>query len=318
MRRKRNRIEPELKKTSTIKYKLIFIFIINAVGSLFGQSSDFLIINQPQSLQILNKYEQSLNVSELARLPAFLPVEILDNKVQLSDNYSLAYKIRFGGTEYFLPQDITNQLLKEKHASMIKNVIQVADTISILEDNKFTLKSPDPGKSDRISISKHTKVIRIFRKRNDYYVLVPGTLKRYGWIRFQDNKYWTTIQNISNHPQLGTTNGTLNQVQDGDLAQNEVLANVISKTRQVNTLFDDLFRELNARTGIVKRSPSWMIEESEDELVLNFAPLEYELHFSKSNARFIQEIEYLLLGSKYRLEPTNQTFKFIIHATQTN
>ena len=318
MKRKRNRIEPVLLKTSIIKYKLIFIFIINAVGSLFGQSSDFLIINQPQSLQILNKYEQSLSVSELARLPDFLPVEILDSKVQLSDNYSLAYKIRFGGADYFLPHDITNQLLKEKHASIIKNVIQVADTISILEDNKFTLKSPDPEKSDRISISKQTRLIRIFRKRNDYYVFVPGTLNRYGWIRFQNNKYWTTIHSISNQPQLDTINGTLNQVQDDGLVQNDVLVNVISKTRQVNTLFDNLFHELSSRTGLIKRSPSWMIEESGDELVIQFAPHEYELHFSKSNARFIQEIEYLLLGSKYRLEPTNQTFKFIIHATQTN
>ena len=290
MKRKRNRIEPVLLKTSIIKYKLIFIFIINAVGSLFGQSSDFLIINQPQSHQILNKYEQSLSVSELARLPAFLPVEILDSKVQLSDNYSFAYKIRFGGTEYFLPHDITNQLLKEKYASIIKNVIQVVDTISILEDNKFTLKSPDPEKSDRISIPKHTRLIRIFRKRNDYYVLIPGTFNRYGWIRFQDNKYWTVIHNISNQPQLDTTHESLNQDQDDDIVQNEVLVKVISKTRQVNTLFDDLFRELNTRTGLVKRTPSWMIEESGDELVLQFAPQEYELYFSKSNARFIQEI----------------------------
>ena len=196
MKRKRNRIESVLVKTSIINYTLIYIFILNAVGSLFGQSSDYLIINQPQSLQILNRYEQSLSISELARLPAFLPVEILDSKVQLSDNYSFAFKIRFGGKEYFLPQDITNRLLKEKHASIIKNVFQVADTITILEDNKFTLKTPDPEKSDRISISKYTRVIRIFRKGNEYYVLIPGALNRYGWIRFQDNKYWTDLHNI--------------------------------------------------------------------------------------------------------------------------
>jgi hypothetical protein len=317
MRRKRNRSESGLLKTSISKYSLIFIFILNAVGSLFGQSSDFLIINQPQSLQILNKYEQSLTISELARLAAFLPVEILDSKVQLSDNYTFAYKIRFGGTEYFLPQSITNQLLKEKHASLIENVFQVGDTISILEDNKFTLKTPDPEKSDQISIPKNTRVIRIFRKRNDYYVLVPGTINKYGWIRFQDNKYWIVIHHISNRPLLDTTE-ILNQVQDDDLPNNEIFINIISKTRKVNALFSDLFRELNTRTGSSKSTPSWTVAESEEKLELQFIPHDYEMYFSRSNARFIQEIEYLLLGSKYRLEPAKQTNKFIIHAPQIN
>ena len=272
-----------------------------------AQQSDFLIISQPYSLQILNKYEQSLTSSELAGLPQFLPAEIIGSNELLSDEYTNALKISYAGKIYFLPKNSHNQSVNNKVGSYYRiynNVTLVNDTIKILENGKFVLQTPYPDKTDKISVPKNTQLIRIFKNKSDYYVLIPGAVNRFGWMRFPYNNYWEKIKIASLQPDLKTP----------DI----ISGNIISKTEQVNVVYRDLFRLLNKQTGTNRAAPQWTVDQLGGSLHLKFIPSEYGSNFSESNSRFIQEIEYLLLGSDYTLESSEDPFKYIIYAPQTN
>lgn len=294
-------------RISKYKYFLIVIFV-NAIAVLASaQQSDFLIISQPYSLQILNKYEQRLTSSELAGLPQFLPAEIIESNEVLSDEYTNALKISYAGKIYFLPKNSDNQIVNKKNASYYKiyyNVTLVNDTIKILESGKFVLQTPYPDKADKISVPKNTQLIRIFKNKSDYYVLIPGAVNRFGWMRFPYNNYWEKIKNVSTQPDLKTP----------DI----IAGNIISKTEQVNAVYRDLFRLLNKQTGTNHAAPQWTVDRLGGALQLKFIPSEYGSNFAESNSRFIQEIEYLLLGSDYTLKSLEDPFKYIIYAPQAN
>ncbi len=289
------------------KYFLIVIFVNALAGLASAQQSDFLIISQPYSLQILNKYEQRLTSSELAGLPQFLPAEIIDANELLSDEYTNALKISYAGKIYFLPKNSDNQSVNKKDASyyeIYNNVTLVNDTIKIRASGKFALQTPDPDKTDKISIPKNTRLIRIFKNKSDYYVLIPGAVNRFGWMRFHNNNYWEKIKSVATHPDLKT--------------QDIIAGSIISKTEQVNAVFRDLFRLLNKQTGTNRTAPQWTVDRLGGPLHLKFIPSEYGYNFAESNARFIQEIEYLLLGSDYSLKLSEDPFKYIIYAPQAN
>ena len=286
---------------------MIVILAIVIVRMASAQQSDFLIVSQPQSLQILNKYEQRLTTSELAGLPQFLPAEIIESNDLLSDEYTNALKISYAGKIFFLPKNSDNQIVNKKDASYYKiynNVTLVNDTIKILESGRFVLQNPAPDRTDIISIPGNTRLVRIFKNKSEYYVLIPGAVNRFGWMRFPDNNYWEKIKSVSTQQDLKT--------------QDIIADNIISKTEQVNAVYQDLFRLFNKQTGTNRAAPQWTVDRLESSLQLKFSPGEYGSDFAESNSRFIQEIEYLLLGSDYTLKSSKDPFKYIIYAPQAN
>ncbi len=289
-------IDPVLHRTLYFRILLIVIVCFFVTGTTRAQKLNYMIINQPQSVTLLNKYEQRLSPSELNDFPEYLPAEVIDANVTLSDDYTQAIKVRYKDQILYVPVQ-SSQL---SNFQMYDNVSQILDTVYVFESGKMALQSPDREKSDKLLIPRNTQVIRIFKYRSDHYVFIPGQVNRYGWMRFPNNKFWGKREDV---PQR--QDSTTDEI---------VFGKIVAKTEQVNLVFENLFEVLNDQTGSSQITPQWQIKQEDGSLQLDFVPDKYASDFSESNARFIQEIEYLLLGSKYRLQTSDILNRYIIYA----
>jgi hypothetical protein len=67
-----------------------------------GETADFLVLENPASLEILDRYEQPLASDEKKGLPPFAPFRIVAEQTLLGDGITQVKEVRFDGHPYYL------------------------------------------------------------------------------------------------------------------------------------------------------------------------------------------------------------------------
>lgn len=68
-----------------------------------GKSVDFLVLEDPASLEIMSRYEQPLTSMEKKKILPLAPLKIVEEKTVLGDGITPAMEVNYEGTAYYLP-----------------------------------------------------------------------------------------------------------------------------------------------------------------------------------------------------------------------
>ena len=102
--------------------KLILFLVIVLFSLSPAYAVDYLIVDNPSYLHILNRYEQNLSPAEYSNLPEYCPLRVVDDNVMLSDSYTTAMKVEFSGQEYYLTKDPEGNLRESFSSGMESRV----------------------------------------------------------------------------------------------------------------------------------------------------------------------------------------------------
>lgn len=69
-----------------------------------GKSADFLILEDPASLEILSRFEQALTPAEKREILPLAPLKVVEEKSMLGDGITPAMEVAYEGNAYYLPR----------------------------------------------------------------------------------------------------------------------------------------------------------------------------------------------------------------------
>ena len=70
-----------------------------------GKPVDFLILEDPGSLEIMSRYEQSLTPAEKKAILPLTPLKVVEEKTTLGDGITPAMEVEYEGNAYYLPRN---------------------------------------------------------------------------------------------------------------------------------------------------------------------------------------------------------------------
>jgi len=279
---------------------LLIVFVCIFSTLLQAQKAEYLIVNEPDYLHILDNYEQRMPESSL--LP-FSPFKIINKDVILSDDYTNALKVSLTTSSFYIVKDNDGKIFTSRsELKLIKyqNTTSLYDTIRVRTGKELEILFPDIKVNESIIVKEGTRLQRIFNTRSLIYVFLPGKYNKYGWIRMSDSQNWETFRPTNIFPDKDSFEITFNQIR--------------SKTEEVNLLYTKIFEYMNIKSGRTDQPPQWQISEDMNKLILQFTPQRHQQQFNKSITKFIQEIKYLLPDSDYTILLNNNSSQIEINA----
>jgi hypothetical protein len=153
----------------------IFVLNIFIFATLPAANSDYLIVDNPAALHILDVYEQRLSQEAKKSLTSHMPFRILEEHHLLSDTYTEAVKTICDGTIYYLVKNNQGKIVTEypeDYPLRIINARILKDTIEIVRNEKVSIQNSE----EQINLAANELLQLIFEKNNRYYVrrLAPG------------------------------------------------------------------------------------------------------------------------------------------------
>ena len=263
----------------------ILFFVING----FSQSNkNFLIVENPFELKIYNKYEQNLSPVDSSYLQPFCPIEIIDGKTLLSDNYTPAFIGKIENQSFYFLKPEKNLPLNKlftSYSKQYKNVQGLMDTIQIVMDNKIVLYN-EMDKNQRQTLVPDTKLFRIFRKGTKTYVKILSELPIYGWCELSNKNTW-----IYYHSPTKKKNEDIADVES-------VIKNKLVET---NSVIKKLFNHFNHLNRVQVQYPYWTYLIKENEFVCTMLNNENNYDFTESTNILINELQLSLSHTSYKV-----------------
>ncbi len=273
---------------------IIFYFIL-----LFGQEifanerADFLIIENPAPLKIYDRYQQELSPAEKSRQIAFAPLRIINENELLGDQITASVHVRLGSRhEYFIIKNNKDQILNRKEAGKIetlKNCVIINDSIYVKKDNALTLKTF----SSPVPLAAGSRIIRIFKYKNRYYVRQTEPQKQYGWLNLKDKALWSVIKQ---NETLQTDRSYLNA---------QLHSDILEIFKKANRLYERYFDFFNREALKHEPPPRWEIQFDADSIHAVFHPDSLLNEFKESVNFTRRQLENILIGAPFRITMQN-------------
>lgn len=272
---------------------LSLYFIINTTFSIAAAQSvkaDFLILENPTALFILNKYEQRISFQEEKLFLPFCAFQIMNRNEILSDNFTTAFKVLINYKQYFLLTDEKQKLINLNQAGyyqFFENGKVLNDTIDITQSNVIYLESPDPTNKKKRYLEKGVSVRRIFQKNNKYYVQLLNLDKSLGWANLEHDKYWRLTEK-----RMVYSTTTPSQVV-------QKIRNILQRT---NRILESLFQYFNRNTNQQLPIVQWQMEIIDNKILCTLSePYSLE-QLTESTQYLINELDTTLMGTGLSLE----------------
>jgi hypothetical protein len=273
-----------------IYYKIVLsIFSLNLYLA-YSQTADFIVTENPLVLHILNKYEQKISFREEKLFSPYCAVQIISREETLSDNFTPAIKVKLRNQTFYLLSDENNQALNVNNAGYFKIYSKVRilnDTEKVVKDNSVMLEPPHPEMSKKQYLPRGTRIKRIFIYRDRFYGQTLGLDSVYGWSDIRGKGGWEKDE-IAVFPSPTIATEIVNRIRDKITNSNQTLRN--------------LFEFFNIETNADLPIPQWQIDVSENKILCTLTNYPQQKHFQESTNHLINELEYILLGSKLRIE----------------
>jgi len=264
---------------------IVFTLLICING--FSQSNkNFLIVENPFELKILNKYEQNFSPSDSSYFSPFCPIEIVETDTLLSDDYTPAFigKIENHFFYFIKPEkNLPFNKLFDSYSHYYKNAQSLKDTIQILQDNKIVFyNAKNKNQNERLALD--TKLVRIFKKGSRTYVKNLNKPIKYGWCDLNNSKAWINYQ-IPKKERVE------------DIAEIESI--IKKKLSNTNDIIQKLFNHFNKLNRVNVQVPYWTYLNNENEFVCTMLNNKNNHDFTESTNTLINELQFALSHTTY-------------------
>ena len=269
--------------------KILPIFFCLNLYFSFAQTTDFIIVENPSALHILNKYEQKISFQEEKLFLTNCALEIINRRETLSDNFSSAVKVKIKNDIFYLLLDQDDQIKNSNGAGYLRIYTKtklVNDTIEVIKDKTVYLESPDPKSNQKRFLPPGIRLRRIFKSNNKYYCQVMDSESIYGWSTFTVSAGWRLL---------------VASQSSSETIPPEIIGSIQKKITDTNQTLQNLFKYLNAETNENLTIPQWEVEVFLDRIICTFNHHFPPQYFKESTSYLVDKLEYILLGSKLHL-----------------
>lgn len=282
--------------TGNHKRPAIFYLLLFTLSSLFAQRADYLIVENPAALIILDKYEQN---SRLKILP-FTPFRILEEHTLLSDDLTPALKAQTEEGPLFILRNEDGKIAGEDAAGYIhifRKCTQLGDTIRVLRNKSilFYKKYFTVSANQRRYLQQGDILIRLFKYRQGYYLKRINRSPAYGWCRLPAGQSWLKLE--------GKTAGK-------PVLSEALRLRIKAFISRINRLYENYFAYFNRTYRDEYPPPGWQVSETEEGMKLVLTGIEADA-LIRSNEVLIRNLETLLLGSGFFIRQTDGTLQIL-------
>lgn len=279
--------------------KILFIHLLAflLMPAQNGSKSDFIIVKNPSSLTIYNKYQQNLAWNQVEKFNQFIPLRIIEPFGTFSDGLRSYIKVEYNADEYFLLAEKENKPVlypEDEKIFLLKNKTIVRDTIDIVINNKLLFRFPDT--QQKIYLNEGDRLFRVFKDVSEYYVY-SISLQKYGWVRFPkelEGKVW------EKHSR-GVITVSVGYI--------EIINRVRAKTEEYNKVILSLFRHLNEKTDRNLAMPYWAINEQVNYTDIQF--VDHQNSFGESVKEMLEEISKIVSISSLSYEKFDKGIRIL-------
>lgn len=249
---------------------------------------EFLIVEHPDRLLILNRYQQALVPQDAAVTQPFAPMRILKLRDMLGDGFTPCARVEVDGGEFFLIREGDGRLVGEARAGLIRSCsgeLLPRDTVHVLEGGTLQIAPPE-GEGGRF-LGAGERIIRFFSSGTRTYVKCPGHSPAYGWV---------TLLPRMEEKQWGMTRPAASAA---SLIPPSITDSVQAALTRTNVLLANLFRFFNARRGQDKRAPQWRLDVAQSSLVCTLLNGSPERDFPESTGYLVKDLQNFVLGTDF-------------------
>lgn len=275
---------PESVRVGGVAVAMLFLLQPTAAQ----QRADFIIIQAPQRLLILNQYQQQLSLAEKSAIPRFFPFRIINPDELLSDGLTECMKVDDRGAPLYFVKDDAGELIGAADAKRYDNVLPLNDTITVTKSN--AIEFFDAGGRKRFPLASGARLRRVFQSSRLTFVQDLST-GAFGWVglRDGDRKVWM----ISRAATPAATK-TLDQF----------APDIQRRLDSVNEKLTKLYEIWNRTSSEPRAVPQWRLILATDSLLAVLSG-DSTAQFYKESTRWLsKELESLLIGTRFRVMST--------------
>jgi hypothetical protein len=245
-----------------------------------GPRADFLILENPQTGRILNRYEQPLTRAEAALFLPNTPLEILNADDSLGDRLTPALRFRLGGEEYYLLKD-TVEVRK------LAGCTPLDDTLLALKSGAIRFYEKYPAGGKRRTLEKGERLARVFQTRRATCLLLLGPEPAYGFSALTPGPAWEILQAA---PAEQETN-----------LSGQLRARLTARIEAANASYRAFFSYFNDLTKQARPVPVWRTGAQDPVLTFTLArlPGNDPVALLESTVRLVQDLENILIGKPF-------------------
>jgi hypothetical protein len=272
-----------------LKGCLVAVSLAGLAQAWAGRGSDeFLIVERPARLVVLNRYQQNLTPNELTLLQPFVPMKILRSRDLLGDGFTPCTRVEIGGTEFFLIREDAGLLAGETHAGALTTTAGFShpwDTVHVLRNGGLRFSAPS-GQGESF-LAAGERIVRIFTHSGRTYVKRSGGARVYGWVNLApdaEGRLWSLSHLVP------TAESTI-PVRIRDSVQA-----ALSRT---NALLVNLYAYFNGTSRQHRATPRWQMEPEGTVLRCTLLDGSPERDFAESTRYLVRELENHVLGTDF-------------------
>jgi hypothetical protein len=210
---------------------MTFILMLGAgmlgPSSIVPQTIDVVLVERPDALIILNRFEQTLSPRERTWFFKNVPLRIVRQDVLLSDRFTHAMEVELGRTRFLLQRRSSGDVTGAAAAGLQKVVglRRTSDTVDVLQRGKIAFRQ-----DGAVALDAGERIERFFEYRGRYFCrhIASGA---YGWVELPSSDRgitWEIVSPIRNHG--NDVAGQLQSIVDDVNAASTTIARVTGDT----------------------------------------------------------------------------------------
>lgn len=276
---------------------LASFFLILSINIATAQTTDYLIVENPSSLTVYNKYQQHLSDEIYTELIPFAPFQIISESELLSDQITQGSRVMLDNQILFLVKDDHDRYSPDKneYIRLFKKCDIYGDTIKVLKNLRVSIfEKPEHRykKNKHIYLDPAQECIRVFKYRNLHYLKLLADSVVYGWTNLPRNGWEIYHQSDKKNVKLSEN----------------LISRLKIRIESANQDYENFFNYFNKKHNLEKSIPYWNLEIDEYEItgMLNNLSLGHDL--KNSNRYLMRDIENIFLGSNFKATTSDSIF----------
>lgn len=268
-----------------IFFNLLFVIALSAQST-----GDFLIVENPRELVILNKFKQPINNSEKGVFAKNKPLLVTKHEGLLNDGVRGYTEVEINNNKFYILKEIKGKYYGEQNVGVIQKYLNKRyyyDTLKIISSSGNILYNVN--KKDKKILNEGELIVRVFEDRNLIYVKLSDN--SYGWL------------------QLGKIDVDFTLIKTGRKSSVHFSKSIISKIKEkfeyANKINERIFSELNKIKDKKITAPRWKVVVTK-KMISATLDKEFE-KFNESNKLLVNKLETVVIGTglKVRLNKNN-------------
>ncbi len=186
------------REMKTIKFILMLVAGVPALSPITAQTIDVVLVEKPDVLIILNRFEQTLSPRERTWFFKNVPLRIVRQDILLSDRFTHAMEVELGRTTYFLQRRSSGDGTGAAAAGLqtVVGLRRTSDTVDVLQRGKIAFRQ-----EGAIALDAGERIERFFEYRDRYFCrhIASGA---YGWVELPSSDRgmtWEIVKPVRNH-----------------------------------------------------------------------------------------------------------------------